>query len=185
MSGHSKWSTIKHKKAALDSKKGKVFGEVARMIRVAVKQGKSGDPDMNPSLRLALEKSRAVNMPKENIQRAIEKGLGKSASGVQYEELTYEGYGPAGVGLMVWVITDNRNRSGSEIRSIFERAGGSLGGPGSTSYLFHVQADGSATVAIPMPVTDDSVRLELSHLVDVLEERDDVEMVIANMSESA
>jgi YebC/PmpR family DNA-binding regulatory protein len=183
MSGHSKWSTIKHKKAAQDSKRGKMFGEVARMIRVAVKQGKSGDPNMNPALRLALDKARSVNMPKENISRAIEKGLGKTAGGATFDEVVYEGFGPNGIGLMIWVVTDNRNRSAAEIRTLFERAGGSLGGPGSTAYLFSVGLDGTATVAIPMPVEEAGVREKVDALVEALEERDEVEQIITNMSE--
>jgi YebC/PmpR family DNA-binding regulatory protein len=183
MSGHSKWSTIKHKKAAQDSKRGKMFGEVARMIRVAVKQGKSGDPNMNPALRLALEKARSVNMPKENISRAIEKGLGKTAGGATFDEVVYEGFGPNGIGLMVWVVTDNRNRTAAEIRTLFERGGGSLGGPGSTSYLFSVASDGTAAVVVPMPVEEVGVREKVHALVEALEERDEVEQVITNMSE--
>lgn len=128
MSGHSKWSTIKHKKAAQDAKRGKAFSQVARLIRVAVKEGGSGDPEMNPGLRVALDKARAVNMPRENIDRAIDKGLGKSRSGAVIEEVVYEGYAAGGVGVMAWAVTDNRNRTGSEVRNAFEKAGGSLGG---------------------------------------------------------
>jgi YebC/PmpR family DNA-binding regulatory protein len=184
MSGHSKWSTIKHKKAAQDNIRGKKFGEVGRMIRVAVKQGKSGDPNMNPGLRLALEKAREINMPKENIQRAIDKGLGKSANGVQFEEVIYEGFGPGGVGFMVWAITDNRNRTAAEIRSLMERAGGSLGGPGSTAYLFSIQPDGSAIISIPMPLEDEVMRNQVGTLIESLEERDDIEMVVSNLAET-
>lgn len=182
MSGHSKWSTIKHKKAALDSKKGKAFGEVARMIRVAVAAAKSGDPEMNPGLRLALEKARAINMPKENVSRAIDKGLGKSASGAAIEEVIYEAYGPGGVGIMIWTLTDNRNRTGAEIRSLIDRAGGSLGGPGSASYLFELQADGSATVKIPLPITEAAVRAQVENLIAELEEVADVELVVTNLA---
>lgn len=181
MSGHSKWHNIKNKKAAEDRKKGKAFGEVARMIRVATKQGNSGDPTMNPGLRLALEKAHAVNMPKENIARAIDKGLGKSASGVIFEEVIYEGYGPSGVGIMVWCITDNRNRTGAEVRSIMERSGGSLGGPGSAAYLFSLQPDGTATVMVPMPISEEAVREQVETLVEALEELDEVETVATNM----
>ena len=181
MSGHSKWSTIKHKKAAEDSKRGKVFGEVARMIRVAVKAGKSGDPNMNPALRIPLEKARAANMPKENIDRAIARGLGKAANGAVFEEVTYEGFGPGGVGFMVFAVTDNRNRSGSAVRTCFERHGGSLSGPGAASYLFSLSAEGNPQVKIPLPLTDPDLTAKVYSLVEALEELDDVEVVVSNM----
>lgn len=181
MSGHSKWSTIKHKKAAQDAKRGKVFGEVGRMIRVAVKEGGSGDPEQNPALRVALDKARAVNMPKDNIERAIERGLGRSASGAILEEVTYEGYGPGGVGILAMAVTDNRNRTGSEVRGLFERHGGSLGGPGSSSYLFDVGAGGtSVTVKIPMPILETETIHQLDRLLTALEELDEVEVVYSN-----
>lgn len=181
MSGHSKWSTIKHKKAATDAKKGKVFSLLSKQIRVAVKEGKSGDPDQNPALRLALEKARQANMPKENVQRAIEKGLGRSASGVVYEEVVYEGYGGGGVGFRIMVVTDNRNRTGSEIRSLLEKAGGSLGGPGSTTFLFKILPDGSAQTQIPVQITDESVRSRVEELIEALEVIDEVESVYTNL----
>lgn len=182
MSGHSKWSTIKHKKAAEDSKRGKVFGEVARMIRVAVKAGKSGDVNMNPALRIPLEKARAVNMPRENIDRAIARGLGKTASGAVFEEVVYEGFGPGGVGFMVFAVTDNRNRTGSEVRMCFERHGGTLSGPGAASYLFSMNAAGSPQIKIPLPVTEADLREKVQGLTDALEELDEVEVVISNMT---
>lgn len=183
MSGHSKWSTIKHKKAALDSKRGKVFSQIARIIRVSVKEGGSGDPNQNPSLRVGLEKARAANMPNANVERAIERGLGKTKDGVTFSEVTYEGFGPSGVGIMVFAITDNRNRTGSEIRFIFDKAGGSLGGPGSAAYLFSDDpiASGTMTVKVPMPVSDGD-RQKIEALIESLEENDDVEFVISNMS---
>lgn len=153
------------------------------MIRVAVKEGKSGDPVSNPSLRMALEKAREVNMPKANIDRAIERGLGKSKSGSVIEEVVYEGYGPGGVGLMVTAVTDNRNRTGAEIRTAFERHGGSLGGPGSAGYLFEIAPNGTATVKIPMQVSDEHTKSMLSGLVEYLENHDDVEQVVHNMTE--
>lgn len=182
MSGHSKWNNIKNKKGKEDAKKGKAFGYVGRMIRVAVKEGKSGDATMNPGLRLALEKAREVNMPHANIERAIEKGLGKSKSGVVIEEVVYEGYGPSGVGFMVTAVTDNRNRTGAEVRTCFERHGGSLAGPGSAGYLFTMAPDGSALVKIPLEVTDSSAHGQVLELESSLEELDDVEQVIHNMT---
>lgn len=138
MSGHSHWSTIKSKKAVEDAKKGKSFTRVARLIVIAVQKGASGDPQMNPSLRLALDKAREVNMPNDNIRRAIDKGLGKGGGG-RMEEISYEGYGPFGVGFIVETTTDNRNRTGAEIRNIFEKHGGSIGSPGSVSYLKKIE----------------------------------------------
>lgn len=183
MSGHSKWHNIKNKKAATDAKKGKAFGEIGRLIRVAVKEGGSGDPNSNPSLRMALEKAREVNMPRANIDRAIERGLGKTANGTVIEEVTYEGYGPMGVGMMVFAVTDNRNRTAAEIRGAFEQAGGSLGGPGSAAYLFEIQAGGTQVqVKVPISVTDPDKRQEVESLVESLESNDDVEVVITNMA---
>jgi len=181
MSGHSKWNNIKNKKAAQDSKKGKSFSIISRQIRVAVKEGKSGDPEQNPTLRLALEKARQANMPKENVSRAIEKGLGKSATGKVIEEVVYEGYGPGGVGFMVLVVTDNRNRSGAEVRSLFEQAEGSLGVPGSTAYLFTMDHSGQRQVKVPLPVIDPKIKERVNRLIEALEELDDVDLVETNM----
>ncbi len=133
MSGHSKWHSIKHKKGAADAKRGKIFTKVAAEIAVAAKDG--GDPDMNFKLRLAIQKAKAVNMPSTNIDRAIARGSG-TAGGPALEELTYEGYGPSGVAVMVSALTDNRNRTGAEIKSAFSKYGGNLGAVGSVGYLF-------------------------------------------------
>lgn len=181
MSGHSKWSTIKHKKAAQDTKRGKVFGQISRAIRVAVKEHGSGDPDQNPALRVALDKARAANMPKANIDRAILRGLGKSTSGASLEEVVYEGYGAGGVGVMVWAVTDNRNRTGSEIRNIFDKHNGSLGSPGSAAYLFETQGEsGEVVVKVSIPVADTD-RNKVDAMIETLESHDDVEMVLSNM----
>ncbi|MCX7848208.1 MAG: YebC/PmpR family DNA-binding transcriptional regulator [bacterium] len=134
MSGHSKWATIKHKKAALDAKRGKIFSRMSKEITIAAKLG-GGDPDMNPRLRNAIQAAKAVNMPSDNIERAIKKGTGE-LPGVSYEEITYEAYGPAGVGLLIRVLTDNRNRAASEVRATLERKGGSLAGTGAVSWQF-------------------------------------------------
>lgn len=182
MSGHSKWSTIKHKKAAQDSKRGKVFSQVSRMIRVAVKEGKSGDPSQNPALRVALDKAKAVNMPKVNVQRAIDRGLGRSAAGQSFEEVLYEGYAAGGVGVLVLTITDNRNRTGSEVRHFFDKYGGSLGSPGSAAYLFKINQDGEYKVKVPLVIEDEGVRKGVLNLVSMLENHDDVEMVVHNLS---
>lgn len=133
MSGHSKWATIKHKKAKTDAQRGKVFTKIIKEITTAAKIG-GGDANGNPRLRLAIDKAKEANMPNDNIKRAVEKGVGGGASSM--EELVYEGYGPGGVALMVEVMTDNRNRSAGEIRSILEKGGGNMGASGSVSYLF-------------------------------------------------
>jgi YebC/PmpR family DNA-binding regulatory protein len=134
MSGHSKWATIKHKKGALDAKRGKIFTRLIKEITIAAKGG-GGDPDGNPRLRGAIAAAKAENMPADNIKRAIQKGTGE-LEGASYEEMTYEGYGPGGVALLVDVLTDNKNRAASEIRHAFSKQGGNLGSPGSVSHMF-------------------------------------------------
>ncbi len=134
MSGHSKWSTIKRKKGAADAKRGKIFTKLIREIATAARTG-GGDPDANPRLRLAIEKARAQNMPKDNIERAINKGTGTGEAEV-YEEAVYEGYGPGGAALLIEVLTDNKNRAVGEVRHVFSRFGGNLGASGCVSYLF-------------------------------------------------
>lgn len=134
MAGHSKWAQIKHKKAAQDARKGKLFSKLSKEISVAAKLG-GGDPDKNSRLRTAIEKAKEANMPSENIKRAIMKGTGE-LPGVSYEEATYEGYGPGGVAVMIEVLTDNKNRTVSEIRHIMSKHGGSLGEAGCVSWMF-------------------------------------------------
>ena len=135
MSGHSKWSTIKRKKGAADAKRGAVFTRLAREIAVAAREG-GGDPDTNFRLRLAVDKARAENMPKDNIERAIKRGSGEDKDSAAYEEIMYEGYGPKGVAMMIETVTDNRNRSVSEIRHALSRSGGSMAELGSVSWQF-------------------------------------------------
>jgi len=134
MSGHSKWSTIKRKKGAADAKRGKIFTKLIREIATAARTG-GGDPDANPRLRLAIERARAQNMPKDNIERGINKGSGVGDADL-YEEVVYEGYGPGGAALLIEVLTDNKNRTVSEVRHVFSRYGGNLGASGCVSYLF-------------------------------------------------
>jgi YebC/PmpR family DNA-binding regulatory protein len=134
MSGHSKWATIKHKKGALDAKRGKIFTRLIKEITIAAKQG-GGDPDGNPRLRTAIAAAKAENMPADNIKRAIQRGTGE-LEGVSYEEITYEGYGPGGVAVIVDVLTDNKNRAVSEIRHVFSKNGGNLGTEGAVSWMF-------------------------------------------------
>ena len=134
MSGHSHWAGIKHKKAAVDAKRGKMWSKIARMIIVAAKNG-GGDPASNLSLRYAIDKAKAANMPKDTIEKAIKKGTG-DIGGISFEEVLYEGYGPSGVAIMVEALTDNRNRTGPEIKRIFEKHGGSLGTSGCVNWMF-------------------------------------------------
>lgn len=134
MSGHSKWATIKHKKGAADAKRGKVFTRLIKEITVAARQG-GGDPDGNPRLRTAILAAKAENMPADNIKRAVQRGTGE-IEGLNYEEITFEGYGPGGVAVIVDVLTDNRNRAVSEVRHAFSKNGGNLGETGSVGYMF-------------------------------------------------
>jgi YebC/PmpR family DNA-binding regulatory protein len=134
MSGHSHWATIKHKKGAIDAKRGKLWSKLSRAIIIAAKNG-GGDPNMNLKLRYAIDKAREVSMPKDNIERAIKRGTGEQ-EGVTFEELTYEGFGPDGVAILVDVLTDNRNRTNGEVRKIFERSGGKMGSSGNVAFLF-------------------------------------------------
>ncbi|HUH81694.1 MAG TPA: YebC/PmpR family DNA-binding transcriptional regulator [Solirubrobacteraceae bacterium] len=135
MSGHSKWASIKHKKAVVDSRRGAQFSKLSRAITVAARDG-GGDPVGNPALELAIRKAKEASMPKDNIERAIAKGAGGGADAEGIESVLYEGYGPGGVALLVEALTENRNRTGAEVRHIFSKNGGSLGEPGSVSYLF-------------------------------------------------
>jgi YebC/PmpR family DNA-binding regulatory protein len=134
MSGHSKWATIKHKKGALDAKRGKIFTRLIKEVTIAAKTG-GGDPDGNPRLRGAIAAAKAENMPADNIKRAIQRGTGE-LDGVNYEEITYEGYGPGGVAVIIDVLTDNKNRAVSEVRHAFSKNGGNLGADGSVSWMF-------------------------------------------------
>ncbi len=135
MSGHSKWHSIKHKKAAKDSKRGKLFGKLVKAIEITAREG-GGDPNGNAALATAIQKAKDASVPADNIDRAIKRGTG-DLEGVTYEELWYEGYAPGGVALYVQCLTDNRNRAASDVRSTFSRNGGSLGEPGSVAYLFN------------------------------------------------
>jgi YebC/PmpR family DNA-binding regulatory protein len=135
MAGHSKWASIKHKKAATDAKRGKLFTKLARAITVAAREG-GGDPDGNPALALAIEKARASSMPKDNIQRAIDRGTGEGSDAAAIERIVYEGYGPGAAAILIEALSDNRNRTGAEIRHAFDRNGGSLGEPNSVAWMF-------------------------------------------------
>ena len=135
MSGHSKWHSIKHKKAVVDARRGQHFTKLARAITVAAREG-GGDPEGNPALALAVQKARDASMPKDNIERAVAKGTGEGVDADQIETVLYEGYGPGGVALLIEALTDNRNRTGADVRHLLSKHGGNLGEPGSVSYLF-------------------------------------------------
>jgi YebC/PmpR family DNA-binding regulatory protein len=155
MSGHSHWATIKHKKAAVDAKRGKHWSKLAKAIIVAAKHG-GGDPDQNLRLRYAIDDAKAVSMPKENIQRAIKRGTGE-IDGVVLEEVTYEGYGAGGVAIMCEVLTDNRNRTAPEVRKIFELSGGKMGSAGCVGWMF----DNKGLIIIPAANVDEDKLMEI------------------------
>ena len=140
MSGHSKWASIKHKKAIVDQRRGKAFTKLVRAIQVAAREG-GGDVEGNPALALAVQKAKDASMPKDNIERAIAKGTGADQDGDAFESVTYEGYGPGGVAILVETLTDNRNRTGSEVRFMFTKSGGSLGEPGSVAWIFEKKGE--------------------------------------------
>jgi YebC/PmpR family DNA-binding regulatory protein len=157
MSGHSKWATTKHKKAAIDAKRGKIFTKIIREITIAARIG-GGDPEGNPRLRTAILKAKEVNMPGDNIQKAIARGTGE-LPGVHYEEMRYEGYGPGGVAMMIEITTDNKNRTAPEIRQIFSKNGGNLGEAGCVSWMF--QKKGMLTVEKSKIKEDDLMNIVL------------------------
>ena len=156
MSGHSKWATTKHKKAAIDAKRGKLFAKLIKNIEVAARTG-GGDPDGNPTLYDAIQKARKNSVPLDNIERAIKRGSGADAGGADWQTITYEGYGPNGVAILVECLTDNRNRAASEVRVAVTRNGGSMADPGSVAYLF--SRKGVIVVPRADGVTEDDVLL--------------------------
>ena len=157
MSGHSKWSSIKHKKGAADAKRGKIFTKLIKEITVAARMGGSGDPDANPRLRTAIVAAKAENMPKDNIERAIKKGTGE-LEGVSYEESTYEGYGPGGAAVFVESLTDNKNRAVADIRHIFNKCGGNLGENGCVAWMF----DKKGYIVVKRSAVEEEVLMEVA-----------------------
>ena len=174
MSGHSKWSTIKRKKAITDAKKGATFSKMSKFIQVAARNG--ADPDANAPLRLAVEKAKEARMPKDNIEKAILKGSGQ-LEGERLEEVVYEGFGPNGEAFMLKIVTDNTNRTVAELRNMFNRVGGSLGNSGSTAYIF---GDDPENPSYVIEVSDESLVERLSNFVEDLEDHDDVQDVYYN-----
>src|SRR6478736_5422383 len=153
MSGHSKWATIKHKKGAADKARGKLFAKLIRQVEVAAREG-GGDPDMNPTLRTMFQKARDASVPLDTIERAIKRGTGE-LEGVTYEQITYEGYGPGGVAVLIEVLTDNRNRTGSDLRNIFTKRGGSMAEPGAVAWQF----ERKGLIVVPRSVSEDDLML--------------------------
>ena len=179
MSGHSKWASIKHQKAIKDQRRGKAFTTLSRHITVAAKAG-GGDVDGNPSLALAVQKAKDASMPKDNIQRAIDKGTGAGADAEAYEEVMYEGYGPGGVAILIEALTDNRNRTGADVRHLLGKNGGNLGEPGSVSYLF----DKTGVIVVDGErYSEDDLMVAVDAGAQDIEQDDDVFEVLTGPSE--
>ncbi len=153
MSGHSKWATIKHKKGAADQKRAKVFAKLIRQVEVAAREG-GGDPAMNPALRTMFQKARDNSVPIDTIERAIKRGTGE-LEGVQYEQITYEGYAPNGVAILIDVLTDNRNRTGGDVRSILKKNGGSIAEPGAVAWQF----ERKGIITLPRSIDEDEIMM--------------------------
>ena len=177
MSGHSKWSSIKHKKGAADAKRGKIFTKLIKEITVAARMGGSGDPDANPRLRTAIIAAKAENMPKDNIERGIKKGTGE-LEGVDYEENTYEGYGPGGAAVFLESLTDNKNRAVADIRHIFSKCGGNLGENGCVAWMF----DKKGYIVVKRSAIDEDSLMEVAleaGAEDVREDDSNFEVITA------
>ena len=179
MSGHSKWSTIKHKKAITDAKKSKVFSKIASLITIAARRG--GDPDKNPNLRTAIEKAREVNLPKENIERAVKRGTGEIA-GAQLEEVTYGAFGPGGAAILITAITDNKNRTLAEIKQIFLAHNAKFAEVNSIQWMF--RREGADWLPnSPMKIEDENAKKELAALYEALDEQQDVNEIYSTEDE--
>jgi YebC/PmpR family DNA-binding regulatory protein len=181
MSGHSKWSSIKHKKAVVDSRRGAQFSKLARAIMVAARDG-GGDPSANATLENAIRKAKEVSMPKDNIERAIAKGTGEGGEAAAIESVLYEGYGPGGVAVLIEALTDNRNRTSADIRHAFSKSGGSLGEPGSVAYLF----DKKGTIVIDATrYSEDDLMVAVDAGVEDITTDDDVFEVVCEQPDFA
>ena len=178
MSGHSKWQNIKHKKESTDKKRGKIFSKISRLISIAAKE-KGGNPESNSKLRMAIEKAKQFNMPKDNIERAIKKGTGQ-LQGAQIEEITYEAYGPDGIALIIEIITDNKNRVIAEIKNILNKFGGKLAATGSVKYMFD-RHDEEWAAKYPIEITDEKIKARIQKLFNALDDNDDVQEIYSNL----
>jgi len=177
MSGHSHWSTIKHKKGAEDAKRGKIFSKISRLISIAAKE-KGEDPDSNPRLRTVIGKAREANMPKDKIEHAIKRGTGQLEGSI-IEEVVYEAYGPASVAIIIEGITDNKNRTSAEIKHILNKHGGKLAEPGSVRYMFEKKGEEWVS-KYPMEV-DEKILNQLEKLFEALDDNDDVQEIYSNL----
>ncbi len=181
MAGHSKWAQIKYKKALTDAKKSQIFGKLSAMISLAARE-KGGNPETNPKLRAAIEKAKEFNLPQENIIRAIKRGTGE-IPGNNFEEILYEGYGPAGIAILVETVTDNKNRTSSELRKIFSEHGGKLGETGSAQWLFDRVLTENGIEYIPkskIEITDQETINSLKSLFEALDDQQDVKEIYSN-----
>jgi YebC/PmpR family DNA-binding regulatory protein len=178
MSGHSKWASIKHKKKAVDAKRGALFTKLTRAITVAAREG-GGDPEGNPALALAIQKARDASMPKDNIERAIAKGTGADADADAFESVLYEGYGPGGVAILVEALTDNRNRTAGEVRSYFTKAGGALAETGAVSFMF--DRVGAIEYAKTIGSEDDVMEAAIEAGADDVASQEDVYEIITSL----
>lgn len=178
MSGHNKWSKIKRQKAAEDAKRSRIFSKLSKKISVAAREG-GGDPEMNPTLSMLIDKAKDANMPKDNIAKAIKKGTGELKGADSFEEVIYEGYAPFGVGLVIKTVTDNKNRTVAEIRNILEKGGGSMGTLGSASYIF----DKDMNPTFEVPLKEDQLE-KVEDLIEALDEHDDVVDIYANFKKA-
>lgn len=175
MSGHSKWANIHRKKEVTDAKKSKIFSKMSKLLSVAARDG-GGDPDSNPRLRMIVEQAKEARMPKENIERAIDKGAGVGGAS-EYQEVVYEGFGPNGEAFFIRALTDNINRTVSEIRTVFSKHNGSLGGQGSTAYIFSPDPDNPLFTT---KIDDPALAAKLESLLEDLDDHDDVQDVFVN-----
>ncbi len=182
MAGHSKWNNIKNRKGAVDAKRALAFTQVAKLIKTAVKEGKSADPNFNPGLRTVIDKARAVNMPKDKIDRAIERASGKTASGVVLHEVMYEGFGSAGEAYLVMGVTDNLNRTASEIKAIFGKHAATLTGSGSARFLFTLTPDHEYRPSQPQVITDPELADRIRQLCEVLSQHEDIDEVVVSVT---
>lgn len=180
MSGHSKWSTIKRQKGAADAKKGAIFGKLSKKISVATREGNSGDPALNFKLRVEIEKARALSMPNDNIERAIKKGLGKDGS-TALESVVYEGYGPGGSAFYIEAITDNRNRTVQNIKTVFTKNHGNMGAQGSVAWQFSRNEDGEFESSTPLEL-DNETLAKAEALFNALDDDEDVTAVYTNIA---
>ena len=177
MSGHSKWSTIKHKKAITDARRSKIFSKISALITIAARE-RGGDPEKNPTLRTAIEKARDVNMPKENIERAIKRGTGEIA-GVHLEEITYGAFGPGGIAILITVITDNKNRTLAEIKKVLSEHNSKFVETNSIQWMFRRQGADWIPNS-PVKIEDDNIKKELEALYGVLDEQQEVNEIYTN-----